>query len=47
MNQMVFQLQPDIIVNNRNGLPGRFFDARAAYPGRGDGTRLGSLHDPE
>jgi alpha-L-fucosidase len=24
MNQMVFQLQPDIIVNNRNGLPGDF-----------------------
>jgi alpha-L-fucosidase len=24
MNEMVFQLQPDIIVNNRNGLPGDF-----------------------
>jgi len=24
MNQMVFELQPDIIVNNRNGLPGDF-----------------------
>jgi alpha-L-fucosidase len=24
MNQMVFQLQPDIIVNNRNNLPGDF-----------------------
>jgi len=24
MNQMVFKLQPDIIVNNRNGLPGDF-----------------------
>ena len=24
MNQMVFSLQPDIIVNNRNGLPGDF-----------------------
>ena len=24
MNQMVFDLQPDIIVNNRNGLPGDF-----------------------
>ena len=24
MNQMVFQLQPDTIVNNRNGLPGDF-----------------------
>ena len=24
MNEMVFQLQPDIVVNNRNGLPGDF-----------------------
>ena len=24
MNEMVFELQPDIIVNNRNGLPGDF-----------------------
>src|SRR5208283_4023446 len=24
MNEMVFRLQPDIIVNNRNGLPGDF-----------------------
>jgi len=24
MNQMVFELQPEIIVNNRNGLPGDF-----------------------
>src|SRR5690348_18155774 len=24
MNKMVFQLQPDIIVDNRNGLPGDF-----------------------
>ena len=24
MNQMVFELQPDIIVNNRNWLPGDF-----------------------
>jgi alpha-L-fucosidase len=24
MNKMVFQLQPDVIVNNRNGLPGDF-----------------------
>ena len=29
MNEMVFQLQPDIIVNNRNGLPGRFLHARS------------------
>jgi len=24
MNKMVFELQPDIIVNDRNGLPGDF-----------------------
>ena len=32
MNDMVFQLQPDIIVNNRNGLRGRFFHTRAGDP---------------
>jgi len=38
MNDMVFQLQPDIIVNNRNGLPGDFStpeqEIRAADKGR-------------
>src|SRR5947209_204716 len=38
MNEMVFQLQPDIIVNNRNGLPGDFStpeqEIRAADKGR-------------
>ena len=38
MNKMVFQLQPDIIVNNRNGLPGDFStpeqEIRAARGGR-------------
>ena len=34
MNEMVFKLQPDIIVNNRNGLRWRFRHARAAHPGR-------------
>ena len=38
MNDMVFQLQPDIIVNNRNGLPGDFStpeqEIRAAAKGR-------------
>ena len=29
MNDMVFQLQPDIIVNNRNGLAGDFGTAGA------------------
>ncbi|HKR83734.1 MAG TPA: alpha-L-fucosidase [Terriglobales bacterium] len=38
MNDMVFELQPDIIVNNRNGLPGDFStpeqEIRAADRGR-------------
>src|SRR5947208_10800338 len=38
MNEMVFKLQPDIIVNNRNGLPGDFStpeqEIRAAKTGR-------------
>jgi len=38
MNQMVFELQPDIIVNNRNGLEGDFAtpeqEIRAAQSGR-------------
>ena len=38
MNQMVFELQPDIIVNNRNGLEGDFStpeqEIRAAQSGR-------------
>ena len=38
MNDMVFELQPDIIVNNRNGLPGDFStpeqEIRAAAEGR-------------
>ncbi len=38
MNDVVFQLQPDIIVNNRNGLPGDFStpeqEIRAADKGR-------------
>jgi alpha-L-fucosidase len=41
MNQMVFELQPEIIVNNRNGLEGDFSTPeqeiqaeRVAAPGR-------------
>ena len=34
MNKMVFELQPDIIVNNRNGCRRRFRHAGAAHPGR-------------
>ena len=37
MNKMVRQLQPDIIINNRTGLPGRFHHAGAAHPARSDG----------
>ena len=34
MNKMVFELQPDIIVNNRNGLRRRFRHARSSASGR-------------
>ena len=38
MNDMVFELQPEIIVNNRNGLPGDFStpeqESPAAHKGR-------------
>jgi alpha-L-fucosidase len=33
MNRMVYQLQPDIIVNNRNGLPGDFSTPEQEIPG--------------
>ncbi len=33
MNRMVFDLQPDIIVNNRNGLPGDFSTPEQEIPG--------------
>ena len=33
MNKMVFELQPDIIVNNRNGLPGDFSTPEQTHPG--------------
>src|SRR5712692_4553685 len=48
MNNMVFQLQPDIIVNNRNGLPGDFStpeqEIRAADKGRARETCM-TLND--
>ena len=47
MNQMVFELQPEIIVNNRNGLARRLLHARAADRRRRRGPRLGDLHDPQ
>ena len=34
MNEMVFSLQPEIIVNNRNGLPGDFSTPEQQDPGR-------------
>ena len=45
MNEMVFKLQPDIIVNNRNGLPGDFTTPEQTI--RADDPRLGILHDHE
>ncbi len=38
MNEMVFRLQPDIIVNNRNGLPGDF-STPEQYVGSEQGAR--------
>ena len=45
MNEMVFQLQPDIIVNNRNGLAGDFATPEQTITRRR--ARLGILHDDE
>ena len=45
MNEMVFQLQPDIIVNNRNKLPGDFATPEQRISA--DEARLGILHDHE
>ena len=47
MNEMVFELQPDIIVNNRNGLPGDFSTPEQAIACREGEPRLGNLHDHE
>ncbi len=47
MNQMVFDLQPEIIVNNRNGLARRLLNARAGRSGRQVRPRVGNLHDPQ
>ena len=41
MNEMVFQLQPDIIVNNRNQLPGDFATPEQRIRGGRGWTRLG------
>ena len=45
MNKMVFELQPDIIVNNRNLLEGDFATPEQQHQGRA--ARLGILHDDE
>ena len=47
MNEMVFQLQPEIIVNNRNGLPGDFSTPEQEITRAEKGPRMGNLHDPE
>ena len=46
MNEMVFSLQPEIIVNNRNGLPGDFSTPEQHITADGR-PRLGNLHDPQ
>ena len=46
MNEMVFELQPDIIVNNRNGLEGDFSTPEQRIEAA-SGARLGILHDAE
>ena len=45
MNKMVFELQPDIIVNNRNGLDGDFATPEQRI--EAEKARLGILHDHE
>ena len=47
MNQMVFELQPDIIVNNRNGLEGDFSTPEQEVRAARVRPRLGKLHDPQ
>ena len=46
MNEMVFKLQPDIIVNNRNKLEGDFATPEQTHTG-GEQPGLGILHDDE
>ena len=47
MNQMVFSLQPDIIVNNSNRLPGDFSTPEQTIKAETRRPRLGKLHDLE
>jgi alpha-L-fucosidase len=46
MNRMVYELQPDIIVNNRNLLPGDFSTPeQSTQPGRGDWESCMTMND--
>jgi len=46
MNEMVFQLQPDIIINNRNLLPGDFFTPeQSTQPAKGDWESCMTIND--
>ena len=47
MNEMVFELQPDIIVNNRNGLEGDFATPEQRIQAVGSGPRVGIVHDAQ
>ena len=46
MNDMVFQLQPEIVVNNRNRLPGDFFTPeQSTSPAQGDWESCMTIND--
>jgi len=46
MNEMIFQLQPDILVNNRNLLPGDFSTPeQSTQPGKGDWESCMTIND--
>jgi hypothetical protein len=47
MNKMVFELQPDIIVNNRNQLPGDFSTPEQRDCGGDERPSVGELYDSE
>ena len=47
MNEMVFELQPEIIVNNRNGLAGDFTTPEQHITGLRSWARMGDVHDAE
>ena len=47
MNEMVFSLQPEIIVNNRNGLKGDFSTPEQKIEATKNGQSVGILHDHE